>query len=221
MAGDWARLHQKFDEHPKVQTVSLAAVGLWTLCNSRSRRNRTSGVVPREWVPVEHRALADELVEAKLWNRDGDNYRYNDWAQWNADENPKTTSAKLVAMVIPGGHPADVINKLTAEASNLLVEGIEFDVVKAALKLWLGKTHAPPSWLPMLVSDVVRRGGYAERDEALREAWKTGDLKPLDRFGLIFTPPDLPLSITTVGEAKAFMFEAKKRWIEQVREQEV
>ena len=217
---DWARLHQKFDQHPKVQQVSLAAVGLWTLCNSRSRRNRTSGSVPRDWV-ADHLEQANELVEAKLWLRDGDNFRFNDWADWNADENPRTTSAKLVSSVIPQGHPDDVIAKLTKETSDLLVEGIEYEVVKAALKLWLGKSNAAPSWLPMLVSDVIRQGGYAERDAALREAWKTGDLKPLARFGLVFTPPDLPMSITTVSEAKAWMFERKREWIVQVREQEV
>jgi len=53
---------------------------------------------------------------------------------------------------------------------------------------------------------------------ALRDAWKTGDLLPLQRYGLVFTPPDVPHTITVVEDAKAFMLAAKRAWIEQVRE---
>ena len=219
VSGNWAKLRADFDSHPKVVGVSLAAIGLWCLCNSRSRRKRTAGYVDPEWV-TEYKAEAEaaELVEAGLWHKEGEGYRYHAWSEHNADEHPKSTAARLVAMVIPAGHPQDVMAKLAAEVSDLLIEGIEFDVVKMALKLWLGKTNAPPSWLPMLVSDVVRRGGFAERDAALRDAWRSGDLKPLARFGLVFTPPDLPREVKTVDEAKSFMSAAKRAWITEVRE---
>jgi len=197
-------------------------MGLWTLCNSWSRDNRTAGFIPAERVTEHHDEVA-ALLQSGLWAKvetPKHGYQFKDWAEWNADESPRTTAGLLVHKIIPPGHPGDVIQKLTKEVSDLLIEGIEFDVVKAALKLWLGKSNAAPSWLPMLVSDVVRRGGYAERDAALREAWKTGDTKVLARFGLVFTAPDLPLSIVTVNEAKAFMLNAKQQWIEQVRKEQ-
>jgi hypothetical protein len=190
---------------------------LWTICNSWSRDNRTAGFIPDDFVS-ESPDVAKKLVEAGLWLRVEGGYRFKDWSEWNSDEHPKTTAAKLVRDVVPPGHPADVLHKLTQEVSDLLIEGIEFGVVKAALKLWLAKSNAAPSWLPMLVSDVVRKGGGGERDSALREAWKTGDLAPLQRYGLVFTAPDMPIEVKTVEEAKLFMLQSKRKWIERVKE---
>jgi hypothetical protein len=222
---DWGRIHREFHRHPKVERAGLAGIGLWTLCNSWSRDNRTKGFVPEDVVRgfcnrFGEPDLPFDLVESGLWELiEGQGYRFKDWEEWNADETPKTTSARLVAEVLPSGHPSEVQNKLANEVAKLLEEGIEYSVVKAALKLWLGKSNAAPSWLPMLVSDVTRKGGTAERDVALREAWKTGDTKPLARFGLVFTPPDLPRAINTVEGARFFMLRAKRAWIEQLRKE--
>ncbi len=216
---DWGRIHHKLHDHPKTHVAGLSAMGLWTICNSWSRDNRTAGFIPDHLHFVTDQTdLAERLVEAGLWIKVEDGYRFKDWDEWNADENPKTTAAKLVHESIPPGHPNDVVQKLAQQVSNLLVEGIEYGVVRAALKLWLAKDNAAPSWLPMLVSDVVRKNGTGERVAALRDAWKTGDLLPLQRYGLVFTPPDVPHTITAVEDAKAFMLAAKRAWIEQVRE---
>ena len=214
---DWGRIHRKLHDHPKTRAAGLKALGLWTICNSWSRDNRTAGFIPDHFVE-ESPEVADKLVTAGLWLKVEGGYRFKDWDEWNADETPKSTAAKLVHEVIPPGHPHDVVVKLTSEVSDLLVEGIEYGVVRGALKLWLAKDNAAPSWLPMLVSDVVRKNGTGERDAALREAWKTGDLLPLQRYGLVFTPPDIPHTITVVEDAKAFMLAAKRAWIEHVRQ---
>jgi hypothetical protein len=163
--------------------------------------------------------LAWDLVEAGLWEfHEGHGYRFKDWDEWNSDDQPKTTSARLVAAVLPPGHPIDVQNRLANEVAKLFEEGIEYKIVEAALKLWLGKPNYGPALLPMLVSEVTRKGGFAERDVALRDAWKTGDTKPLARFGLVFTPPDLPREIQTPEAARFFMLGAKRAWIEDIRE---
>lgn len=218
---DWARIHRKFHSHRKVDAAGLAAIGLWTVCNSWCRDNRTAGKIPTDiaygFDPSGN--LIGALVREKLWNQDGDHYEFNEWDYWNADQRPKTTAAKLVHEILPPGHPANVQLKLGTEVANLLAEGIEYGVVKAALKLWLGKSNAPPSWLPMLVSDVTRKGGAGELDSALRDAWTTGDTKPLQKFGLVFTPPDLPLDVTTPADARAYMVRAKREWISTIRKE--
>lgn len=218
---DWARVHREFWKHGKAERVGLEALGLWTLCNSFSRFHRSGGFISSDCELLEGReSSVTALVAERLWNKVSGGYQFNDWDVWNSDEHPKTTAAKLVHEILPAGHPVNVVLKLGNEAAKLLEEGIEYGVVKAALKLWLGKDNAAPSWLPMLVSDVIRKGGSGERDSALREAWMTGDLKPLARFGLVFTPPDLPLDITTVPDAKAWMFTHKRAWIERMRKEQ-
>lgn len=214
---DWGRIHRKLHEHKKVEQAGLKAMGLWTIANSWSRDNRTAGFVP-DWFVEQSPEVAARLVEARLWLRVDGGYEFKDWAEWNSDDGgSKTAAAKLVHETIPPGHPADVVFKLTSQVSALLIEGIDAGVIRAALKLWLAKSSAPPSWLPMLVSDAARQRGSGERDAALREAWRTGETGPLVKFGYVFTPPDLPHSITTVEEAKQFMREAKRAWIAGLR----
>lgn len=217
---DWGRIHREFWQHPKAERVGLEALGLWTLCNSYSKFHRTAGLISFDCPLLEGReACVEALVAERLWNQTALGYVFNDWEIWNSDETPKTTSAKLVAEVVPAGHPTDVLRRLANEAAKLLEEGVEYSIVKAALKVWLSKDNAPIIWLPMFVSDVIKQGGSGERDAALRQAWITGDLKPLVKFNLVFTPPDLPLEITTVGDAKAFMLRHKQAWIERVRKE--
>jgi hypothetical protein len=217
---DWGRIHREFWDHPKAKRVGLEAIGLWTLCNSYAKYHRSGGLIEFDCpLLVGNEHLAAALVAVGLWIKVEKGYQFKDYEEWNADEQPVSTSARLVAEVIPPGHPFSVKKKLAYEVANLLKEGIEYQVVKAALKLWLGKSNAAPSWLPMLVSDVTRKGGAAERDAALREAWTTGDTKPLQRFGLVFTPPDLPLDVTTPGDARFYMLRAKRAWIEQLRKE--
>lgn len=217
---DWGRIHRKLHQHPKARAAGLEAIGLWTICNSWARDKRSSGFVPDSVVEQFAGSLkvaADRLVEVGLWLRVEGGYRFKDWDQWNADESPQNAAMRIIRSVIPAGHPTEILNRLCTEVQQLLADGIEYDVVVAALKLWLSKDTAPPSWLPMLVSDVVRRGSGGDRDVALRDAYRTGNTEPLHRWGLYFCQPDIPLDLKTTDAVRAFVLNAKREWIRKVR----
>lgn len=71
----WARLDDGFHDHPKVDGLSLAAVGLYTLCLTWAHRHRKTAVVPGHITEARVRkvagnkgpALALELERATLW----------------------------------------------------------------------------------------------------------------------------------------------------------
>lgn len=218
MTSDFGRIHRRFHAHPKVTQAGLEAVGLWTVCNSYSRDQRTRGfisfLVAEGFDPTG--AVAARLVEAKLWVRDDERggYVFNDWLEWNGDEEPKSNAAKLVASIVKG-HPSEVTQKLQGHVSDLLLEGTEWDVIRAALKMWLTKGNAPPKWLPLLVSDVLRQRQDGELVMALRQAFTTGTPAPLARFGLIFTTPDIPREVT--GDAVGIFYrDAVREWVKAI-----
>ena len=72
----WARLDDGFHDHPKVDGLSLAAVGLYTLCLTWAHRHRKTAIVPGHITEArvaklagKHaRALALELEAARLWD---------------------------------------------------------------------------------------------------------------------------------------------------------
>ena len=71
----WARIDDQFHDHPKVDGLSLAAVGLWTLTLSWAHRHRAKAIIPGhvpqtrvDKVAGKHaKQLTDELVTAQLW----------------------------------------------------------------------------------------------------------------------------------------------------------
>lgn len=71
----WARLDDGFHDHPKVDGLSLAAVGLYTLCLTWAHRHRRTAIVPghitearvRKLAGKQSAPLADELLMAGLW----------------------------------------------------------------------------------------------------------------------------------------------------------
>jgi hypothetical protein len=74
----WARLDDGFHDHPKVDGISLAAVGLYTLCLTWAHRHRRRAALPGH-VPASRVVrvagrqadrLAAELVQATLWERE-------------------------------------------------------------------------------------------------------------------------------------------------------
>ena len=218
---DFGRIHTKLHDHPKVELAGLEAMGLWTVCNSYSRDQKTRGFIEDSVVArfdAKHRA-AKRLVKARLWLRDDDRggYHFNDWSEWNSDEEPKTAAARLVNEVIVG-HPNEVMQKLQQHVSDLLIEGVEWSVVKSTLKLWLSKDHAPPSWLPMLVSDVLRQRSDGDLIQALRQAWTLGSPVTLARYGFVFTAPSIPREVKG-AEIGPFMQRAVREWIEKIRKE--
>lgn len=71
----WARLDDGFHDHPKVDQLSLAAVGLYTLCLTWAHRHRKTAIIPghitearvRKLAGKQTDVLAQELVMARLW----------------------------------------------------------------------------------------------------------------------------------------------------------
>lgn len=214
---EFGRIHYRFDLHDKVQKCSLAAIGLWTLCNSKCRRHHTSGFIKEEWVEGFEDEAA-ELCDAGLWHRADDGFRYNDWSDWNFDEDSGTAAMRLVNEVIPPEHPAVVRRQLASKVAELLNDGTGEVILAAALRLWLTKANAGVSLLPHLVSDAVRTN-EAGLEALLRRCWKSGNVSPLAAHGHIFPPPDIPADVTTVDAVRQFMLQAKRLWVEQLRKE--
>lgn len=71
----WARIDDTFHDHPKVDDISLAAVGAWILCLTWAHRHRRTAKVPghipearvRKVAGSRARQIAQELVDAGLW----------------------------------------------------------------------------------------------------------------------------------------------------------
>lgn len=71
----WARLDDGFHDHPKVDGLSLAAVGLYTLCLTWAHRHRKTAVMPGHITEArvaklagkQSRALTTELLTSGLW----------------------------------------------------------------------------------------------------------------------------------------------------------
>lgn len=86
----WARLDDGFHDHPKVDGLSLAAVGLYTLCLTWAHRHRRTANVPgyipesrvRKLAGSKTKRLADELVKAGLWHTDPGGYVIHDFSDY-------------------------------------------------------------------------------------------------------------------------------------------
>lgn len=71
----WARIDDGFHDHPKVDDLSLSAVGLWTLCLTHAHRHRRTAALPghitearvRKVAGRQAASLSAELVTAGLW----------------------------------------------------------------------------------------------------------------------------------------------------------
>lgn len=81
------RVCDDFSDHPKVEGLSLEAVGLWTLVGSWCGKFSNSGAF--SWERVKKlggsKRLVNELVEHNLWEEDGENLRFHDF---NGNGNP-------------------------------------------------------------------------------------------------------------------------------------
>lgn len=86
------KIEARFHRHPKVQSLidrigkdrAHKALGLWVLIGSHSADDETDGFVPDAWLKTKReRALADELVQAHLWERVKDGYQIHDFLDYN------------------------------------------------------------------------------------------------------------------------------------------
>lgn len=188
---------------------------MWTRANSWSRDHRTAGFIGYEQAGEYDEDCVLELVTSGLWDRVDGGYLFHNYPKHNGDVGSKSAAARMVNEVLNGMFPDAVEQSLARKVEELFHEGQQPGVLREAVKTWRDTAEAGVGLLPYLVANVIRTGGSGERNCALREAWKTGDMRPLARFGLVFTPPDIPREITTVAEAKDYMLAHKRAWIEQ------
>ncbi len=94
----YVKIDDGFHDHPRVVDVPLAAIGLWTLALSWSRKHLTDGHVPRTVVArlSSDRAVKRStrcLVDAGLWQTTDTGYVFRDYLQHN-DSKEVITEAK-------------------------------------------------------------------------------------------------------------------------------
>lgn len=80
----WVKLDDGFYDHPKVEDLTLAAVGLWTLCASYCGKHLSNGYV--SYARVSRLGgtddLIDELVDAGLWEHTDRGIQFHDWDKY-------------------------------------------------------------------------------------------------------------------------------------------
>ncbi len=87
----WAKIDDGFSEHPKIAALSDAAFRAQVTAICYSARNLTDGhLIPRVVASLTegNQALVDELVQARVWDRNGDGLVIHDYLDYQspADE---------------------------------------------------------------------------------------------------------------------------------------
>lgn len=120
----WAKVDDRLFMHPKVLAAGVAAMGLWVVSMSYAACYGTDGNVPSKAIealasnlaskelasasfatvaselatPSKATELAERLVEAGLWERTEQGYRFHDWGQYNPTkktQGSETTGKRL------------------------------------------------------------------------------------------------------------------------------
>lgn len=106
MSAGWAKLHNDLWSSRKWMSISLAAQGLWTTAVAYSNTMRTYGKLEGHLLPLFRGTpeLAAELVDAGLWDVDGDGWQIHDWDDHQTSrEHAESVSAKRAAAGRKGG----------------------------------------------------------------------------------------------------------------------
>ena len=113
----WYKVDDGIHSHPKFLDVSLAAVGLWTMCGAWCSAYLTDGQITRRQVQRlgGDDTLAAELVDAGLWRETGDGYVFHDWADYQG--------SSPLARGAPAGHrhPGRLRGLIPARAGSTLM----------------------------------------------------------------------------------------------------
>lgn len=80
----WFKVDDSLYDHPKVETLSLAAVGLWCLAGTYCARQLTDGFISvhRARVLGGSDELFAELLLAGLWDETDDGFQFHDWTTY-------------------------------------------------------------------------------------------------------------------------------------------
>ncbi len=151
----WVKLHDGWDEHPKILSVTEPAVMLWIKAITYCNRNRTHGFVPRGALHKlsanpEREALADELADVRvpgcrggLFDRDGLNFRVHDYEVYQPSQD--TDAAR--------GQSPSALSRTRSEAGK-----------KGAAHRWHGKPLAPDGNEPHATDGTLPMANDAEAD---------------------------------------------------------
>lgn len=79
----WFKVDDQLAFHRKALMAGNAAMGLWVRAGSWCANQLNDGKVPDGVVPtLGTRVQAKKLVEAGLWCKEADGFRFHDWPQW-------------------------------------------------------------------------------------------------------------------------------------------
>lgn len=80
----WFKVDDRFHSHPKVIAVDNASIGLWTKAGSWCADALTDGRLPTKIVQQFGTVRqANQLVDAGLWEKTDEGYRFHDWDSMN------------------------------------------------------------------------------------------------------------------------------------------
>lgn len=211
--GETGRIYRDLWRHPKWKDLSWEARGVWAHFISWSKDNRTKGFVPDAEV-TGMTPYAKELVHHKMWDKAEGGYQIHDYIDRNPGDQKLSDPASAQYMVDTKchKHPQSVRDKLAQEVLKLIEDGQSYQIILAALDRWESKESAPPSWLPLLASDVLRSPEH-HLEALLYTVRETGEISRLREYGFNFPSPDIPAGLT--GQARReYVDQAKRTWVD-------
>jgi hypothetical protein len=149
----YAKFDDRTPDNPKVVGVSLRARWDWFESICYCSGNLTDGRLPAGIVNQRWRRSANELVEARLWDADGDSYQVHDYLDWNdsrdavharrdharrAAQSKARSTARRKPGALPGG---DLEADISAPTPS---EGLKDYAADAAPEDGNGFLEAPP-----------------------------------------------------------------------------
>ena len=77
----WFKVDDNFYDHPKVDSLTLEAVGVWLLCGTYAARHLTDGHIAtrRAYRMGATEDTISELIDAGLWVETTDGYQFHGW----------------------------------------------------------------------------------------------------------------------------------------------
>lgn len=122
MSAGWAKIHNDLWSNRKWMSVSLAAQGLWTTAVAYSNTMRTYGKLEGHLLPLFRGTpdLAAELVDAGLWDLDGEGWQIHDWDDHQTSrEHAEAVSAKRAEAGRKGGQKSRLRHQLDSTETSL------------------------------------------------------------------------------------------------------
>lgn len=93
----WFKVDDSFYDHPKTEELSDSAIALWTRAGSYCARHLTDGFISHRKADrmCDNPATAiTELVDAGLWERESDGYRFHDWHEYQPTREEALAASK-------------------------------------------------------------------------------------------------------------------------------